>query len=142
MKQVWCFTLFLSFAIFGPSHLNAGGFYFPKPISSLQTVLEKPAECEIALAVLDNALQNAREVKDTNIIVIARPGDGERSQKLNQSRLEFVKNRFESLGWTNSVFAEGSRVSGFGCLEIYIAGKQFVVLRLKKNAKHFCPSPF
>lgn len=141
MKQVWCFTLFLSFAILGPSHLNAGGFYLSKPISSLQTVLEKPAECEIALAVLDNALQNAREVKDTNIIVIARLGRGEHKARLNQSRLQFVKNRFESLGWTNSVFAEGSRVDDFGCVEIYIAGKQFVVLRLKKNVRHFCPSP-
>ncbi|MBI4750533.1 MAG: hypothetical protein HY774_18780 [Acidobacteria bacterium] len=104
--------------------------------------MQAPAECEIALAVLDNALQKAREVKDTNIIVIARLGKRERNQKLNQSRLKFVENRFKSFGWTNSVFAEGSRVSGFGCIEIYIAGKQFVVLRLKKNTKHFCPSPF
>lgn len=85
MKQVWCFTLFLSFAIFGPSHLNAGGFYFPKPISSLQTVLEKPAECEIALAVLDNAFQNARDIKNTDIIVIARLGTSDHHPKLNGS---------------------------------------------------------
>lgn len=142
MKPVWFFTSFLILAIFDPYHLNAGGFYPSTRTPSVQDILQAPAECEIALAVLDNALQKAREVKDTNIIVIARLGKKERNQKLNQSRLKFVKNRFKSFGWNNSVFAEGSRVSGFGCIEIYIAGKQFVVLRLKKDAKHFCPSPF
>ena len=122
MKHLWFFTLCLGLAIFGPYHLDAGGFYLPKPISSLQTVLEKPAECEIALAVLDNALQNAREVKDTNIIVIERLGKSEHHPKLNQSRLQFVKTRFEFFGWTNSVFAEGSRVSGFGASKSTLPG--------------------
>jgi hypothetical protein len=59
------------------------------------------------------------------VLVVARLGTGERSKRLNRSRLASVR-KFVSQRKSYTAafyFAEGDRVDGLGRVEIYVLGK-------------------
>jgi hypothetical protein len=96
----------------------------------------KPANCESDIAILDSASGQAGE--SGLIIVIARLGDGERNRELNRRRLYNVRRYLtEWDGHRNPksiVTAEGERVGGYGRIELYVGGKLFYVLLVRRNA--------
>ncbi len=101
---------------------------------------ELPTGCELNVAILDGLAQRA-EAGDL-IIVIARLGHEETRPNLNRRRLhnvrtylteiltdERVKRKPETI-----VLAEGERSPGNGRIELYLKGKLFDVLRVRRNA--------
>lgn len=102
------------------------------------------AGCEQALSALDKALLAAAESQDSKsvIIIISRLGQKEKSAKLHQSRLDFVKKHLQRQKEISFVNAIGERAENLGALEIYVTGKLFWVLRLKKNQPHFCADSY
>jgi hypothetical protein len=80
--------------------------------------------CEINILALHNANISAKH--DELIILIARLGKSEKSRSLNLRRLHNVKTyltKFLGRDSKSIVTAEGSPDSGYGCVEIYVAGK-------------------
>jgi hypothetical protein len=98
-----------------------------------------PMGCEGAAARLDFAVIEANKLDGAYLIIIARLGTGEVSSNLNQTRLavakEYVLRRGADLKY---VLAQGERVKGLGRLELYVGGKLYDVLPLKRNAKGYC----
>lgn len=96
----------------------------------------QPANCETNIAVLEAA--NHAADKDGLIIMIARLGDDENRQDLNHRRLYNARTYLtEYLNLRASetiVTAEGTRLKGYGRIEIYIGGKLYHILALKRNA--------
>ena len=103
------------------------------------TELQNATSCEYALAVLDDSVIRVRELKDTRLIIIARLGKGESSRRLSWARLGLIEKsylgRFPDVKY---VTAEGTRVKGFGVIEIYVGGRLLYTLPIEKNAKAFC----
>jgi len=94
---------------------------------------------ESAKANLDWLAQNARG--DEIVIAIARRGDNESSSRLSGQRLQTVRLYLENtrgMSKERLVTAEGETVRGFGRVEIYVAGKLFMVFTLARN-KNFAP---
>ena len=95
---------------------------------------KEPVNCEVANIYADMAAQLARTSEGTYLIVIGRLGDGEKSRRLNASRLRHV-HRFLSnnRGVTKMVTAEGEPKSGYGQLEFYVAGELLFTLPVRRN---------
>lgn len=93
----------------------------------------RPNNCEDALALLDTAAVDALTDVKSSIIVIARLGDREKSQKLNQRRLEAAVDRLKEKARNNVVGATGGRVQGLGRLELYVGGKLLYVIAYPRN---------
>lgn len=96
----------------------------------------KPENCESDIAILDAASREAGE--SGLVIVIARLGDGERDRNWNRRRLYNVRTYLtEWDGRRNPktvVTAEGEPVSSYGRIELYVGGKLFHVLLVRRNA--------
>ncbi|MCA1604445.1 MAG: hypothetical protein LC775_02960 [Acidobacteria bacterium] len=96
-----------------------------------------PGNCEMNAALLDSVRQEALEeaIKDGAVIVIARLGNGETSRAHNRRRLLIAKNYLSKYGLPAQkvITAEGQRVSGYGRVELYVAGKLRVVLLANRN---------
>ncbi|MEJ7575953.1 MAG: hypothetical protein WKF74_02990 [Pyrinomonadaceae bacterium] len=96
----------------------------------------EPANCESDIAILDTVSRQAGE--DGLIIVIARLGDGESNRELNHRRLYNVRTYLtEWDGRRNPktvITAEGERINGYGRIELYVGGKLFYVLLVRRNA--------
>lgn len=109
--------------------------------SSEPFVQTAPGDCEVNAAALDSvrseALKEVRE--DTVVIVIARLGDGETSRTHIRRRLVAVKNYLRKYGLPAQriVAADGERISGYGRVELYVAGKLRVVVLAHRN-KSLC----
>jgi hypothetical protein len=97
---------------------------------------KQPLVCEESIAYIANALTEGLKSDDLlYVIVIARLGDGERSKKLNASRLQQVNGHLKMLRVKNVVMAEGERKKGLGQLEFYIAGNLLLTLPVERNDK-------
>jgi hypothetical protein len=96
----------------------------------------KPTNCENHIAVLEAAHHDAG--KEGLIIIIARQGAGENRRDLNRRRLynarAYLTEYLNLRASETIVTAEGERVKGYGRIEIYIGGKLYYVLALKRNA--------
>jgi uncharacterized protein YceK len=96
----------------------------------------KPAGCESDIAILDAASREAGE--NGLVIVIARLGDGERDRNWNRRRLYNVRTYLTEWDGRRDpktvITAEGDRVSGYGRIELYVGGKLFHVLLVRRNA--------
>ena len=96
----------------------------------------KPENCESDIAILDAASGQAGE--NGLMIVIARLGNGERDRNWNLRRLYNVRTYLtEWDGRRNPktvITAEGERVSGYGRIELYVGGKLFHTLLVRRNA--------
>jgi hypothetical protein len=93
----------------------------------------RPNVCEDALALLETAAVDARKDKVGYIIVVARLGNGEKSQSLNQKRLKSALPYLESRAGNKVVAASGEKVSGYGRLELYVSGRLLYVIAFPKN---------
>jgi hypothetical protein len=96
----------------------------------------KPANCESDIAILDAVSREAGE--NGLVIVIARLGDGERDGNWNHRRLHNVRTYLTEWDGRRDpktvITAEGDRVSGYGRIELYVGGKLFHVLLVRRNA--------
>jgi hypothetical protein len=97
-----------------------------------------PQNCELSLALIDDALLKAREMRGTSLIIISRLGQGEKNAKLHDTRLGFVEVRLKSLGYDDYVTAIGKNAKTSGRVEFYVGGSLFQVIELTKNSKQFC----
>lgn len=97
----------------------------------------KPMNCERHLLVLEGAHQAAG--KDGLIILIARLGNGEYRQELSRHRLHsasaYLTDYVRVRSPESIITAEGQRVNGYGRIELYVGGKLFYVLALRRNAE-------
>ncbi len=96
----------------------------------------KPTNCENHIAVLEAAHHDAG--KEGLIIVIARRGNNENRLGLNRRRLynarayltEYLRLRAPE----TIITAEGEPVNGYGRIELYVGGRLYYVLALRRNA--------
>ncbi|HYX71521.1 MAG TPA: hypothetical protein VE732_02015 [Nitrososphaera sp.] len=93
----------------------------------------RPNNCEDALALLETAALDARKDKESYIIVIARLGDGEKSQSLNRRRVGSAIPYLGSRAGNKIVAASGEKVSGYGRLELYVRGRLVYVIAFPRN---------
>jgi hypothetical protein len=118
LRLLLCLTFFLISGLNQPSTAQSNPWVNPT----------RPNNCEDALALLDETALEARKNKESNIIVVARLGDGEKFQSLNRRRLkdvvEYLKGKAENM----IVAASGERVKGYGRLEFYVSGKLLYVI--------------
>lgn len=99
-----------------------------------KTVATCPTNCEENSALLDAASSAAES--NSFIIAVARLGDLETQQGLNQRRLHNVKmylKEFAGRDIQSMVTAEGERVPGYGRIELYVNGKHFKTILIKPN---------
>ncbi len=76
----------------------------------------------------------ALAVNGTYLIVIARLGDGEKSHRLNASRLRVVQNFLKNWRGVKRVVAgEGERTKGYGQLQFYVGGELLYTLPVHRN---------
>lgn len=106
--------------------------YMPQP----RQAEARPINCEHNIARLDTADGNAGE--DGLIILIARLGKGESNPELNRRRLHSARIYLSAYRGVRAaetiVTAEGERARGYGRVEIYVAGKLFDTLAVRRNA--------
>lgn len=109
-----------------------------EPVKEGFGVSERPLNCETTLVLMENIrrLIQAGTDKRSVLILIARRGNGEKSQTLNRRRLANVRRGLEyTLGIVKPiVVAEGERVNGFGRVEVYLDGKFIGVLLARRNS--------
>src|SRR4030095_4998352 len=99
-----------------------------------------PLRCEDNNNVLDVLAQNT--APDDLIIVIARLGDGENNSRLNQRRMhnvkvfltEFLADRTVKRKPETVLVAQGERAKGFWRVELFVNGKLYQALMVKKNS--------
>ncbi len=102
-----------------------------------------PSNCEVNRARLEGYVKYFRELPGGDedvIIVVARLGDGESLSELNRIRLEVVRaTLIKELGLReqNVITAYGTKVGGYGRVDIYIGGK-FVDSLLANREKALC----
>ena len=108
------------------------------PNASKKTV---PENCEEHSATLDMMRNEVLwgSGKDSLVIAVARLGNGEISRELNRRRLYNLGVHWKDYGLPAErlILAEGERVKGYGRLELYVSGKLFDVL-LVKRGKDLC----
>jgi hypothetical protein len=106
----------------------------PAAAQSSETEL-KPNNCEYDISTLTAAHRTAGN--DGLIIMIARLGNGERRRELNQRRLhnaQIFLVEFGNRASNTIITAEGERINGYGRIELYIAGKLFHIIAVRRNA--------
>lgn len=95
--------------------------------------------CEVALAYLYQLASRVNEGKDPYVVVVARTGRGEQSERISWIRLNSVKGFLkERLLNTTVVTAVGERVKGLGQLEFYVGGRLLYALPYRRNANVDC----
>jgi hypothetical protein len=100
-----------------------------------------PENCEIHSLILDMMRNEVvwGSGKDSLVIAVARLGHGETSRELNRRRLYNLGVHWKDYGLPEKrlIAAEGERVNGYGRVELYVSGKLFDVL-LVKRGKDLC----
>lgn len=94
-----------------------------------------PTNCESNISLLSLAHQAANEGR--LLFAIARLGDGEYKRELNRRRLHNVRVYLTEFDWQRTpealITAEGERVKGYGRVELYVDGRLFDVIAVKRN---------
>ena len=102
---------------------------------------DDPSGFEVAAVLVENVAGAARDRPESNIIVVGRLGDGERSQDLNWRRLRAVRNYLATdKRLPNSVIiAVGERRAGLGAVEFYVGGKlvQSIAVARRQNIRFY-----
>ena len=107
---------------------------YPAAAQSSETEL-KPNNCEYDISTLTAADRTAGN--GSLIIMIARLGNGEHRREFNLRRLHNARTFLVEFGnrASNTIIpAEGARVTGYGRIELYVAGKLFQVIAVRRNA--------
>lgn len=112
------------------------------PVQSLvgqEIRIGRPVPCAEAKAILHGCAQDAGS---DPLIVIARLGKGESSQRLNSQRLRSIHDFLVKLQTPplipsdRLVLAQGERVSGLGRIEVYVKGKLQSVLPQERGKSY------
>jgi hypothetical protein len=107
--------------------------------SKISKVAQTPTNCETALAIFDMSIAEVRKRENTYLIIIARQGSREVKKNLTQRRLKLIREgylvRFPDVKY---VIAEGSRIKGFGVIELYVGGELWNSLPIKMNTLSYC----
>ncbi len=128
-KKYICLTIAMLVIVSATANLSAQQ-------KSLFDSPKQPLTCEENISYIANALTEGLKSDDLlYVIVIARLGDGERSKKLNTSRLQQVNRHLKMLRVKNVVTAKAERKKGLGQLEFYIAGNLLLTLPVDRNDK-------
>jgi hypothetical protein len=98
---------------------------------------DKPINCETFQAHLDHAIIEWAKHKETHLILIARLGTGEKDHRLSRARLVYIEDYLKSHE-VRYLLAEGSRVKGFGRLEVYVGGRLAMSIPIVKGAARLC----
>ena len=111
--------------------------------SAQKVVHSTQASCEENSAWLDRVMQKVSESeKPDRVFVIARLGQGEYANRLNQRRLHnartYLKNRLKP---ETIIVAEGGRVSGEGHVEFYV-GSELLLTSMVRRGADLCVSCF
>lgn len=101
---------------------------------------KQPTTCEVTKAYLNDAAGRASDLEGTHLIVVARPGSGETSPRLNRERLKIVMVYLKRYPELKVVGAEGESVKGLGRVEVYVGGKLLYTIPIKKNHPSVCIS--
>jgi len=110
-----------------------------EPMIVGQTMGVDGSYCESAKADWDLIAQVANE-RNSNVIVIAHLGTGERSRRINRLRLSQIRNHLmfaRAYDADRVIAAEGARVPGLALVEVYINGKPFIIYRMRRNKDFF-----
>jgi hypothetical protein len=94
--------------------------------------------CDITKSDFDLIAHTAGE--DKSIIAIARLGKGEASRQVVRNRLRNLRDFLyltRGVPEERVILAEGERAQGLGQVEVYIAGKLFIIFRMKRNKDFF-----
>jgi len=107
-----------------------------KPVSATaEQPQPSPGNCESNISTLSVAHQAANEGR--LLFAIARLGEGEYKRELNRRRLHNVRVYLTEFGWQRDpktlLIAEGERVKGYGRVELYVEGRLFDVIAVKRN---------
>jgi hypothetical protein len=94
---------------------------------------EEPVNCAVAGRYIDDAIARALQAKNTYLLVVIRPEDGEFSSKLNQLRLKQVKAYLEYTRLPKYTIAIGEKLKNTGRIEIYVEGGLLYTLPFHKN---------
>jgi hypothetical protein len=96
----------------------------------------KPTNCENHIAILEAAHHDAG--KEGLIIVIARQGTGENRRDINRRRLynarAYLTDYLKLRAPETIITAEGEPVNGYGRIELYVGGRLYYALALRRNA--------
>ncbi len=114
--------------------LAATGHAAAQNAESPETYVAIGNTCESNIARLDRIHSEAGN--DGLVIAIARLGDGEQSQRLNQRRLRNIRlylERVRGRAPKTIITAESDRARGRGRVEIYVGGKLMDVLGLRRS---------
>lgn len=101
---------------------------------------QKPRDCEINIIRVESLKKLADAESDRMLIAVARLGDGEYAQSLNEHRLRNVLTALtEGLGMKKEriVIASGERARGYGRVDLYVGG-QLVDSLLVNRGKDLC----
>lgn len=100
-------------------------------------IISENGNCEENALNFDILMTKANEYPGLEkIILIARLGNGEKSRKYNEKRLEVVKagiSAFDRYPAEKIITAQGERVSGKGQVEVYIGGRLFAVFKVGRK---------
>ena len=113
------------------------GFPQRKPLTFENFRRDKPINCEDFVAVLDHAMIDWAEDKESHMILIARLGTGETDRKLNRARLAWPEDYLKRRN-VKYVLAEGERVKGLGRFEVYVSGRLAMSIPVKKGSIKLC----
>ena len=103
------------------------------PSARLLQAEVRPINCEHNIARLDIAHD---EAGNGLIILIARLGDDEFNQEYNRRRLHSARtylSAYRVRANETIITAEGTRVGGYGRVEIYVEGELFDILAVRRN---------
>ncbi|HEV2915268.1 MAG TPA: hypothetical protein VGX92_18460 [Pyrinomonadaceae bacterium] len=100
---------------------------------------QRPVSCESFAALMDNAvIKWHEEPGGTYLIIIARPGEGEKTSNLSRSRLNDVEQYLKRYETIKYVTAVGSPLKGLGRVELYVGGRLSTVISVRKNSRNVC----
>jgi hypothetical protein len=96
-----------------------------------------PTNCEQNSATIDQIryMVTQGSSRDSLVIAVARLGNGETLRAVNRRRLYNLGTYWKEHGLPAErlVIAEAERVNGYGRVELYVAGKLFDVLLVRRN---------
>lgn len=108
---------------------------FGQDISDI--IISDSGNCEENAFDFDLLLTRTKEYYGSEVIIlIARLGDGEKSRKYNERRLEVVKagiTAFDRYPKEKVITAQGERVSGKGLVEVYLGGYLSAIFKAERN---------
>lgn len=97
-----------------------------------------PVTCEEARVYFEDAAARVRETGNSYLIVIARHGQESAHSRLVLNRLAAVEDYLKRHTDVRFVTAQGSKVKGYGRIELFVSGKLLYTIPIRKNNTRIC----